>query len=306
MKPGLIIIPYAIGGNTGVSIQNVDRQLDTYMKNVCTAALSAKTNSGDVAEIMVVTNIDIPEPYKNLLSKNGVLIEFCPFDLFNFGNEFAGKKVSWQLAFYKLCALAYCVDKLNYKYYAFLDSDVFVQSSFDNIWKEATHNIMLYDLNASTDGYMVKEMQDFLHTELYHIHYGGEFFAASRDLALKFISECQHIFEEMIKVGYVTKSGDEFISSIAASRLTGIKNAASYIRRYWTGSYRLICNDYDKNIVVLHLPAEKEQGIIKIFNKYISKGIVPNNRKVWSLAHLKHRSLRVIIGVALRKMHIIK
>ena len=72
-KSGLIIIPYDCGGNTGVSIQNVGRQVDIYLKNVCVAALSAKVNSADVADIMVVSNIDLPEPYGGLLKRNGVL-----------------------------------------------------------------------------------------------------------------------------------------------------------------------------------------------------------------------------------------
>lgn len=304
-KSGLIIIPYACGGNTGVSIQNVGRQVDIYLKNVCVAALSAKVNSGDVADVMVVTNIDLPEPYCGLLAANGVPVEKCPFDRFNFGKEVDGKPVLWQLAFYKLCALAFCVGKFDYDFYAFLDSDVFVQASFADIWREAADRILLYDLNEPVNGYMVKEMREFLNTQQSHTHYGGEFFAASRQLARVFIEKCQKVYDEMLEAGYMTKSGDEFITSIAASRLDCIKNGGAYVRRYWTGSYRLICNDYDKKIVVLHIPAEKEQGILKLYNRYVSKGTVPGRQTVWRLTHLKRRSLRVIVGVTLRRLHIV-
>lgn len=305
----LIIVPYAYGGNTGVSIQTPQKQLDTYMKNCCVACLSAKKNAGDYNDVKLVTNIDVPEPYASLLTSNGVGIEKCPFNRFNFGSEDKnGKKVSWQLAFYKLCAIEYCVKNLKYEYYSYLDSDVFVQGPYAKIWQESEDNIMLYDVCAPCDGYMVKEMQEFLNINTSLSHFGGEFFAASRTLASQFIDECEKVYDEMIAASYVTKSGDEFITSIVASRMKSvIKNASAYVRRYWTGSYRLMCDDYKiGNIAILHMPAEKEQGILKIYDRYICKGIVPKKEKVWNLAHLNHSSLRVKIGVLLRCLGIIK
>ncbi len=308
-KRGLIIIPYAYGGNTGVSIQNVDRQLEIYMKNVSVAALSAKHNAGADTDVAVVSNIDIPLPYADVLSHAGVLNVSCPFDRFNFGTHTkSGEKVRWQLAFYKLCALAHCVKKIEYNNYCFLDSDVFVQGSFDQIWYETQHNIMLYDLNEPADGYMVKEMRDYLKTERLLTHYGGEFFAASRQLTEELVNQCQQVFNEMGESDYMTRSGDEFITSIVADRMKPqIKNAAAYINRYWTGSYRKLCNNFDnKSMVVLHVPAEKEQGILRLYNKYIQKGFVPTNNTVGKILHLKHTSIRVRTGVFLRSSGVIK
>lgn len=308
-KRGLIIIPYAYGGNTGVSIQNVDSQRNIYMKNVTVAALSARENAGVNTDVMVVNNIEFPQPYSELLSAAGVMTALCPFDLFNFGTHSkSGEKVRWQLAFYKLCALAHCVERFNYDYFCFLDSDVFVQRSFDQIWEEAQHNIMLYDLNEPLDGYMVKEMRDFLKIDISYPHYGGEFFAASKALAEKFIAKCQEVLDEMLEAGYVTGSGDEFITSIAANRLKPlVKNAGAYITRYWTGSYRRVNKNYtDKAMAVLHVPAEKEQGILAIFDKYVSKGLVPEKRTAWKHLHLDRQSLRVKIGVGLRRLGVVK
>lgn len=106
----------------------------------------------------------------------------------------------------------------------------------------------------------------------------------------------------------MTAQGDEFITSVAAARLREyVKNAGAYIFRYWTGSFRLICNNYKTDdIAVLHLPAEKEQGILKLYDRYISRGIVPSKKKVWQIVHLNHRSLRVVVGVTLRKMGVVK
>lgn len=306
---GLIIVPYAYGGNTGVSIQNVDKQLEVYMKNVCVSAISAKKNAGEQADVIVVSNITLPEPYFSLLLSNNIAIERCPFDRFNFGEQTrTGKKVRWQLAYYKLCALAHCIDNFRYNYYCFLDTDVYIQRSFEWIWKDAQHNIMLYDVNEPSNGYMVKEMQEFLGNPHPLTHYGGEFFAASTVHSKNFIYECEKVFEEMIKADFISENGDEFITSIAAARLkNNVKNAGAYIRRYWTGSYRLICDDYEKNnICILHMPAEKEQGMITLYNRFVAKGKFPRRETVWSLLHLMRPSIRVCIGRRLRRWQLIK
>lgn len=302
---GLIIIPYAYGGKTGVNIQKIENQQEIYLKNICVAAISAKQNAGSDADVVVVSNIDIPEPYLQILQTKGICVDSCPFDKFNFGHVTkSGKNVRWQLAYYKLCALAHCLNKYKYDLYCFLDTDVFIQRTFDKIWLDARHNIMLYDVNTPVDGYIVSEINQFLGIDKPLTHYGGEFFAASADLTRKFVSECYKIYMEMIEADFVSDNGDEFITSIAAFRLKiDVKNAGAYIRRYWTGSWRLVCNDYDKsNIVVLHVPAEKEQGIIRIFDRFIKIGKVPIKEQVWSILHLRRTSLRVAIGCILRKV----
>ena len=303
------MIPYAYGGNTGVSIQNTGKQLQTYMKNNCTACLSAKGNAGCDVDVMLVSNIAIPEPYASLLSSCGVMLQVCPFDKYDFGSIGKdGRKINWQLAFYKLCALDFAVHNFDYDYFCYMDSDVFVQRSFEKIWKDAGQHIMLYDVNEPTDGYMVMEMQQFLHSDTYLTHYGGEFYAANRELTLQFAAECERVYGEMVSEEFMTKSGDEFITSIVASRMkTSVKNAGAYIRRYWTGSYRLMCNDYEKdNMVILHMPAEKEQGIIKLYDRFISKGIVPAKEQVWKICNFKKPSIRVRGGVWLRKIGLVK
>ena len=129
-------------------------------------------------------------------------------------------------------------------------------------------------------------------------HYGGEFFAANQDDAKIFANSCIDIFSQMRKCDFVTTYGDEFITSLAAKRMTDrIKNAGAYVYRFWTGRFRLISTCYEYNpVVVLHVPAEKERGMIKLFDKYIWKGKYPSRRKVYRLMHLSHRSLRTIIA----------
>ena len=133
-------------------------------------------------------------------------------------------------------------------------------------------------------------------------HYGGEFFAANRRMSVEFISECKKIYDMMLANHIVTKLGDEFIISLAATKLK-VKNAGAYVYRFWTGSFRLISTCYKYNpVVVLHVPAEKQYGMLKLYNAYVSKGKLPSNSSVYRLLHLTKRSVRTIVVQLVKKI----
>ena len=141
---GLLLFPYAYleGKQTGANIKKSSRQQDIYLKNACVACLSARGACGKETDVALVTNIDVPQPYAGLLERGGVRIIHSPFDRFNFDGQFR-----WALAFYKLCALWHAVREQNYGRYAYLDTDVYVQSDFSDIWTEcAGGRILLYDI----------------------------------------------------------------------------------------------------------------------------------------------------------------
>ena len=265
------------------------------MKNCCVALLSAKLNNPN-SDVALVTNIDLPKKYREFLSKNNILIFLESFDRFVFSDNYA-----WGLAFYKLCALSKIIEKYHYEYYAYLDSDVYIQGDFSVIWEECKQNILMYDINHGLQvphyREIIEEFKSFFGEEKLLTHYGGEFFAANKKDATSFIEECLKIFDKMIKDNFVTKKGDEFIISIVASKFRDkIKNAGAYIYRFWTGSFFLVSTNYRFNqISILHLPAEKMNGMIKIYNRFISKSRLPKKEKVWSLCHLKKPCFKVRI-----------
>lgn len=309
MKKGLILIPFASkksyesGVNLKKSIAN--GAIDIYLKNCCVACISAKAKSGDMTDVALVTNIKIPNPYNDLLQNNGVKIINAEFDDFDFGGN-----CLWALAFYKLCALKKAISVTNYDYYSYLDADVFVQSDYSNIWKECEESILMYDI---CHGLQVEHYRNFL-LEIENFrkltgggycaitHYGGEFFAANRRMSVEFISECKKIYDMMLANHIVTKHGDEFIISLAATKLK-VKNAGAYVYRFWTGSFRLISTCYKYNpVVVLHVPAEKQYGMLKLYNAYVSKGKLPSNSSVYRLLHLTKRSVRTIVVQLVKKI----
>lgn len=221
-----------------------------------------------------------------------VQIIHIPFDSFRFDAAYP-----WCLAFYKLCVLKHLCE-MTYDKVCYMDTDVFIQDSFDGIWKECNQNILLYDINhgLNTPNYVAlcNEVEKFEGSRNLITHYGGEFFASSIEKAKVFSSECEEIFQRMSEKNFVTSKGDEFILSLAADKLkANIKNASPYVCRFWTGaSFRLVSTCYEYNrVVVLHMPAEKEHGMLKMYSRYISHSIVPDDQIAWRTFRLSKRSI---------------
>ena len=288
----LIMIPYAEleGYRTGANVQNVKNRVEMYMKNCSVACISARTVSPIDTDVMLVSNVDIPEPYKGLLTESGVLIRRVPFDRFDFGSTY-----TWSLAFYKLCALYSMVRESTYEYYSYFDADVYFQHNLDNVWSECDDNVMLYDINHGLQvaDYcsFLEEIDMFLGYRKQITHYGGEFFAASCERAIEFSEKCLQIYNEMREKNIYTTKGDEYIISLAADAMKpSVKNAGAYVYRFWSGTgFRLISTCYKANAVsVLHVPAEKTCGIIKIYDRYIKKGRIPSAKATYRMLHLKY------------------
>lgn len=296
MKKSLIIIPYAYENNmqTGLNICKKNH-LNLYLENCLVALLSAKKHNSD-SDIALVTNINIPNQYEQILTSNNILIIHTDFNSFKFSDNY-----KWGLAFYKLCALKYVVENFNYEFYSYMDSDVYIQSSFENIWKECADNILLYDINH---GLQVKDYRLFLNDvkkfskiSANITHYGEEFFAASKQNAKLFISKCHEIYMKMKEENFYTHFGDEFIISQAAFyHKPLIKNAGAYVFRFWTNTFRLVSTCFYANpVVVLHVPDEKNSGMLKIYKYFSKTNTLPSNKKVYNILNLKHRNTKTVI-----------
>ena len=242
VKKGLFIIPYAQLSNyqTGVNLNGSKDYVKMYLKNCCVAALSAVFNAGASTDVALVTNFDIPAEYRDLLYANHVIHMKIPFDLFDFGAEY-----KWSLAFYKLCVLHHICRETNYDYYAYADSDTYIQSDFSYIWRECDKRILLYDITHGLQGqhyqHFLEEVTKYSSDLDLITHYGGEFFAASKENAGEFSCRCLDVYHNMRQNQIVTTHGDEFIISIVASQLQNkVKNAGAYIYRFWTGCFRLM------------------------------------------------------------------
>ena len=268
------------------------------------ACVSARKNCGKDTDVALVTNIDVPNIYKEVLEQAGVKIILYEFDQFNFDGNY-----TWSLAFYKLCTLYHAVTELNYDNYAFMDSDVYVQSDFSDIWKECRQKILLYDIchGLQTEDYQrfLNEVGEFTGMEsIGTTHYGGEFFAANKENSKLFVDECLIVYKEMMHKSFKTSCGDEFITSLAAIRMNDkVRNAGAYVYRYWTRRFHLMSTNYQYNpVAVLHVPQEKDFGMIRIFDKYILHGSLPSQKKVWRMLHLSHADWKISLYLKLNAL----
>lgn len=291
-RSAIIFIPFAHNEvmSSGVNIKaKPSARLDMYLSNVCAGLVSAKRHNPECA-VALVTNIpleDIPEQFTTILDSESVKIIYAPFDRFRFENDYP-----WSLAFYKLCALSYMLEA-EYDMYCYMDADVFVQDSFRAVWEECAQHVLMYDINHGLNvrDYQIflEETSKFLGEKRIVTHYGGEFFAARHADAAVFIKNAESIYSKMIKDSFVTTRGDEFIISLAAEEMRScIRNAGAYVFRFWTGAgFRLVSTCYKNNrVVVLHLPAEKERGLMTVFNQYIQKGKMPSDKEAWRIFRL--------------------
>lgn len=287
MKTNLIMVPFAykLNANTGVNIKRVSKSLDIYLKNCCVSLISARQYQGDDTDCALITNIDIPNFYEKLLTKNGILIYKQDFDLFDFGAEYR-----WSLAFYKLCALYRISRTTQYSNYMYLDSDVVIQKSLDDIFEQCDNHMMMFNLNTMESeeekNHFLMEVVGFNGNQNVN-HYGGEFFAANKKATMDFSESALRVFNRMLHSKYVTSHGDEFITSITAVEYSDrICDAKDYITRLWTGTYRQISNNF-RMVPILHLPAEKEYGMLDLYDKYVLREkSFPKGDDLYKICHI--------------------
>lgn len=301
----VICIPFVYDDKkqSGVNVYGHEK-LQIYLKNACVALVSAKKYNMECV-VMLATNLtkeQIPKNITRVLKENEIEIYTIPFDRFCFSADYL-----WSLAFYKLCVLSH-LSEMEYDNICYMDTDVYVQSSFENVWKECSQSLMLYDINhgLGTKDYQIicNEFAQFTGGDHCFItHYGGEFLATNLVNAKLFVEKAESIYKEMTDKKFVTTKGDEFIVSLTADQMKdNIKNAGAYIYRFWTGdNFRLVSTCYEYNAVtVLHLPTEKERGMLKIFSQYIEKSNMPTNLRVWKICRLMRQPILDIIKRKLR------
>ena len=274
---------------------NIGRNLDTqermlvYLKVASVALVSAKRYNPE-CDVALVSNLceqEIPSEIRDIFSREAIKFFSIPFDKFRFKDN-----MPWALAFYKLCALEHIVNETNYQNLLYLDADVYVQGSLMSVWEEVKKNILLNDINHSLNvpDYIkfLDEVGKFYPDKQLITQWGGEFFASNKENAQIFIDNASKIFDVVKSSGLEITGGDELLISIAADNFRNIvKNAGGYVFRFWTVDFWLVSTCYRWNAVtVLHMPSEKERGLMKSYEKYIVKGKLPANKEVWKICRL--------------------
>lgn len=285
----LIFVAFAHNedANTSVNIKNHADRSAIYYKNAMVALISAKKNNPD-CDVAFVTNHPVPLQYQNLMRQNDIMHLDCQFTSFRFQDDYP-----WCLAYYKLCVMKRVLE-LKYGNYLMIDSDVFVQNNISMLWNWTRDYLVISDTNETTERWQ-NEMHRYLSNSTFIPHWGGEFIGASHAILERFVRECEKIFIGMNATDFVTIHGDEFIESLAIYLNDfKVKHAGMFVHRFWTRTnYRVKTVLPQGGISVLHVPAEKEYGMLKIYNYIIAKNRIPSQRKAQKMLHLHHPSFNV-------------
>lgn len=266
--------------------------IETYLKNSLVSLASAKHKNSQ-ADCFLFVNVEVPDILYKEYTKFGVNIIRISFDKYKLSNEF-----TWALAFFKLKALDYAVSNLDYDYFMLLDSDTYTVNSYKDIWLEAERGILLYDIDhrvSHEHRQQIIRTYNLITGKMANInHYGGELIAGSHHLLKTFIKESSKVFELMFEKQEILEKtlGDEFIiSAVAESLARDILRANKYIYRYWTiPSFYLVSTNYYYNSVdIWHLPTEKKDGIIKIYEIITKTGQIPDIIKSAKIMNLPSR-----------------
>ena len=259
-----------------------DRTIDIYIKNAYVSLFSAKAKNPQ-DDVALVTNCELPFKYKDLFMREKIKIIKIEFNDFVMPKTFV-----WSLAFFKLCALKCIVNNNNYEKILLLDPDTITVYNYKELWMEADHGLLLYNINHSyANKYRKSIVQNYQH--LYQndknlVHYGGEFIGGTNKVLKNFIEKCDKVYKVIKENNFniSNDAGDETIISIAAIFLNNVIEAGAYIYRYWTyPSFFLISTNYKINpVAIWHLPAEKKEGMIRIYNHLQRRGVLPSIEKM--------------------------
>lgn len=286
-----------------VSAKDEKNIIDIYFKNIFVSLKSAKI-SNPFDDVALITNYRIPENFQRLYEKNNILIFYCDFKNFCMPKDF-----KWALAFYKLCALKFIVDEAHYDNYLLLDSDTVTTNSYVDLWEEAQFGLMLFDVNHTFFHNVRNEMiktYNILYNYTINIQqYGGEFICGSKGVLQEFVKKLDEVYYTIKsnKFNISKSSGDELIISIAATKMSKVFNSGAYIDRYWTEKFYLASTNYINDpVAILHLPGEKESGIISLYNYLIKNESLPRNiYKILGLPKAKRPDYLIFICKKLAK-----
>lgn len=294
------------GFSTSTQIQNINKLQEIYFKNCFVSLVSCKLQNPS-SDVCLITNVDIPDNFSILFRKNDILVYKINFESFKLSTTY-----QWGLAFFKLCALEFAVKNLQYKNYLLLDTDTYCVNNLKDLWDECDNGIVLFDVDHKISHPHRAEIYNNLkkldlNISKKIVHYGGEFIAGNKNQLAYFIEDLKGIFKKMSTIENLDNTlGDEFILSIAGEiNNEKIIRGNKYIYRYWTGKFYLVSTNYQYNAVdIWHLPAEKEYGMLILYNYYIKNSKFPSKEKCASIMNFPKSRITVVSSVrrALKKV----
>lgn len=279
----VVVVFYVDNKSNYVNIKSKKKQLNIYYKNIIncfrTLLLTNKGNTG--IRPILFTNIDVNSNYEKMFKCNDIRIILRP------NNHIPPKHYTdkWQGTFYYIDAMCYFANNIKENDILFLvDPDCLFTNNInpiiESVYKYKSVNYLIeYDKEYNQNGLSRNELQKILIEEdninIIPDFFGGEFYGFKDDI-IKIVSiELENLWEKSLKRYYHGKTyfhTEEHIISYLIYKLDLYKGEANkYIKRMWTRpNYRNIKYG-DEKYIIWHLPAEKDKGLIKIYNKLNTK-----------------------------------
>lgn len=290
MKKNLVFNAFYSKSLTSKGVNVKKSSYSSYLKNSFVSLASAKMNSDDNTDVAIVTNTPLQAPFDALFKKYGIKNIIVDFDDFRLPEEY-----KWSYAYYKLCALKTITQTTAYDNYLLLDTDTLSTLSINNIWKEMTQDkIVLYDLRLRYShglrALLMESYKNVYGSDENITFFGGEMIGGSKAALIKFTDILKEVFDDLYKSHLLAKNaGDEIILSIAAYQYqyNNIVNAGGYLQRFWTGSFYKVSTQWKNDaICIWHLPAEKERGMLILYNYIVKHGQLPRLEKMARIVSL--------------------
>lgn len=278
--------PKSIRTSQMASVVSVDSAMETYLKNSFVCLYSIKKHNPNI-ECILFLNFDLSEEWSKRFRDNSIRTEFVEF-----GNFKIREKYDWGIVQYRYDVMEWLVNNLSDNdSVIMLDTDVVCVGSLKDAFEEIKWRVLLFDVNHSKSivdrnniiiNYL-KIFPDETHCEL--IHWGGEFIGAKIIMLRQLFEACKFVILQAAQVSDLVNFNDEHITSIAVYRNWNkipVNNANAYLYRYWTGLkfYLVSTNWYYNKVILWHVPAEKNAGILWLYKKIIKTRGMPAESRI--------------------------
>lgn len=264
-----------------------------YLQNAIVALKSVKDRNSNV-DVALITNFPLSDFYKKLVEKHGILHYECSYVDYTMPPHF-----TWSLAFYKIATIKYVTESLNYDYYLQLESDEICIHPFNDMWRELDHKLL-----TVFSPFRYDHPNRIVYSNLYNAYCnsankamiektGAGFVAGSKKAFQHFTETCDSIYQYLqTHIDELdTSLGDELYTSLyCALYPEKVARANPYVDIYWTNSFYFVSTNYFYDAVsVIHLPAEKNWGMIRLYQYLIKRGHLPKLSKIYKIMNFPNR-----------------
>ena len=278
--------------------------VEIYLKNAFVALKSVQKYNMEV-DLALVVNFELSPYYNELFTHNNIKVYKIDFEDFKMPAGF-----TWSLAFFKITALKYITLNTSYEYTLQMESDEICISNFEDMWKELDSKILMI-----FSPFRLDHPNRILYSKIYYDIYkldkdliinktGAGFIAGRKDKLVDFVNLCDDVYNYMRVKDFEVdiNIGDEVYPSVyCALHPDRVSDANAYATVYWTGKFYYVSTNYMNDPVsIIHLPAEKQNGLIKIFNYYVRNKKLPKNKKIYRIMHFPKMPIVLNIKMKLK------